>query len=126
MITVPPNRHVLTGNALHPAAAKPRGPYLQMGVGRCTGLDRSPIETLNVATSLLRRPAAEPPEPTRFRRRHVVSGGPAPVFEKGSPNSALGLGSSLTTRHIGYAKECDEAMGEVVYLDGWGKPYPGI
>jgi len=68
---------------------------------------------------------------------------------------ALGLGSTLTTRHIGYAKECDEAMGippnyhsyailpigypmgrfgpvgrgplsEVVYLDGWGKPYPGI
>jgi Nitroreductase family len=24
---------------------------------------------------------------------------------------ALGLGSTLTTRHIGYAKECDEAMG---------------
>ena len=68
---------------------------------------------------------------------------------------ALGLGSTLTTRHIGYAKECDEAMGippnyhsyailpigypmgrfgpvgrgplsEVVYLDGWGTPYPGI
>ncbi len=68
---------------------------------------------------------------------------------------ALGLGSTLTTRHIGYAKECDEAMGippnyhsyailpigypmgrfgpvgrgplsEVVYLDGWGKSYPGI
>jgi nitroreductase len=68
---------------------------------------------------------------------------------------ALGLGSTLTTRHIGYAKECDEAMGippnyhsyailpigypmgrfgpvgrgplsEVVYLDGWGKPYPGV
>ncbi len=68
---------------------------------------------------------------------------------------ALGLGSTLTTRHIGYAKECDEAMGippnyhsyailpigypmgrfgpvgrgplsEVVYLDGWGKPYPEI
>ena|SRR5689334_22022552 len=104
-----------------------------MGAGRCTGLDRSPIETLNVATSLLRRPDAEPPGPTRLlslergcRRRHVVSGGPAPVFEKESPNSALGLGSSLTTRHIGYAKECDEAMGEVVYLDGWGKPYPGI
>jgi nitroreductase len=64
---------------------------------------------------------------------------------------ALGLGSTLTTRHIGYAKECDEAMGippnyhsyailpigypmgrfgpvgrgplsEIVYLDGWGKP----
>src|SRR5579884_1736341 len=69
---------------------------------------------------------------------------------------ALGLGSTLTTRVIGgYAKECDEAMGipkgyhhyailpigypmgkfgpvgrgplnEVVYLDGWGKPYPGL
>ena len=68
---------------------------------------------------------------------------------------AVGLGSTLTTRHIGYAKECDEAMGippgfhsyailpigypmgrfgpvgrgplsEIVYLDGWGKPYPGI
>ena len=44
---------------------------------------------------------------------------------------ALGLDSTLTTRHIGYAKECDEAMGVppnygVVYLDGWGKPYPGI
>ena len=68
---------------------------------------------------------------------------------------ALGLGSTLTTRHIGYAKECDEAMGippgfhsyailpigypigrfgpvgrgplsEIVYLDGWGKAYPGI
>ena len=68
---------------------------------------------------------------------------------------ALGLGSTLTTRHIGHAKECDEAMGippnyhsyailpigypmgrfgpvgrgplsEVVYLDGWGKPYPEI
>ena len=68
---------------------------------------------------------------------------------------ALGLGSTLTTRHIGFAKECDEAMGipdgfhsyailpigypmgrfgpvgrgplsEIVYLDGWGKPYPGI
>ena len=68
---------------------------------------------------------------------------------------ALGLGSTPTTRHIGYAKECDDAMGippnyhsyailpigypmgrfgpvgrgplsEIVYLDGWGKPYPGI
>jgi nitroreductase len=68
---------------------------------------------------------------------------------------ALGLGSTLTTRHTGYAKECDEAMGippgyhsyailpigypmgrfgpvgrgplsDVVYLDDWGKPYPGL
>ena len=68
---------------------------------------------------------------------------------------ALGLGSTLTTRHITYEKEVDAAMGippgfhsyailpigypmgrfgpvgrgplaEVVYLDGWGKPYPGL
>jgi len=68
---------------------------------------------------------------------------------------ALGLGSTLTTRHISYEKEVDAAMGipqgfhsyailpigypmgrfgpvgrgplaDVVYLDGWGKPYPGI
>src|SRR5690242_20880599 len=68
---------------------------------------------------------------------------------------ALGLGSVLTTRHITHEKEVDAAMGippgfhsyailpigypmgrfgpvgrgplsEVVYLDGWGKPYPGI
>jgi nitroreductase len=68
---------------------------------------------------------------------------------------ALGLGSTLTTRHIAYEKEVDAAMGippsfrsyailpigypmgrfgpvgrgplsEVVYLDGWHKPYPGI
>jgi nitroreductase len=68
---------------------------------------------------------------------------------------ALGLGSTLTTRHITYEKEVDAAMGippgyhsyailpigypmgrfgpvgrgplsEVVYLDGWGKSYPGI
>ena len=68
---------------------------------------------------------------------------------------ALGLGATLTTRHLTYEKETDEAMGippgfhsyailpigypmgrfgpvgrgplaEVVYLDGWGKPYPGI
>jgi nitroreductase len=68
---------------------------------------------------------------------------------------ALGLGSTLTTRHTGYAKECDEAMGipagyhsyailpigypmgrfgpvgrgplsDVVYLDDWGKAYPGL
>jgi len=68
---------------------------------------------------------------------------------------ALGLGSTLTTRHIAYEKEVDAAMGippgfhsyailpigypmgrfgpvgrgplvEVVYLDGWGKPYPGL
>jgi nitroreductase len=68
---------------------------------------------------------------------------------------ALGLGSTLTTRHTGYGKECDDAMGipkgymsyailpigwpmgnfgplgrgplsEVVYLDHWGKPYPGL
>jgi nitroreductase len=68
---------------------------------------------------------------------------------------ALVLGSTLTTRHINYEKEVDAAMGippgfrsyailpigypmgrfgpvgrgplaEVVYLDGWGKPYPGV
>ena len=68
---------------------------------------------------------------------------------------ALGLGSTLTTRHIAYEKEVDAAMGippgfrsyailpigypmgrfgpvgrgplsEVVYLDGWDRPYPGI
>ena len=68
---------------------------------------------------------------------------------------ALGLGSTLTTRHTTYEKEVDTAMGippgfhsyailpigypmgrfgpvgrgplsEVVYLDGWGKSYPGI
>jgi nitroreductase len=68
---------------------------------------------------------------------------------------ALGLGSTLTTRHTGYAKECDEAMGipagyhsyailpigypmgrfgpvgrgplsDVVYLDDWGKSYPSL
>src|SRR5712671_5227477 len=68
---------------------------------------------------------------------------------------ALGLGSTLTTRHITYEKEVDAAMGipagfhsyailpigypmgrfgpvgrgplaDVVCLDGWGKPYPGI
>jgi len=68
---------------------------------------------------------------------------------------ALGLGSTLTTRHTGYGKECDDAMGipkgymsyailpigwpmgnfgplgrgplsEVVYLDDWGKAYPGL
>jgi nitroreductase len=68
---------------------------------------------------------------------------------------ALGLGSTLTTRHITYEKEVDAIMGippgyhsyailpigypmgrfgpvgrgplaDVVYLDGWGKPYPGI
>jgi len=68
---------------------------------------------------------------------------------------ALGLGSTLTTRHITYEKEVDAAMGippgfhsyailpigypmgrfgpvgrgpltDVVYLDGWGKAYPGI
>ncbi|HZK92149.1 MAG TPA: nitroreductase family protein [Stellaceae bacterium] len=68
---------------------------------------------------------------------------------------ALGLGSTLTTRHTGYGKECDEAMGipagyksyailpigwpmgnfgalgrgplsEVVYLDNWGQSYPGL
>ena len=68
---------------------------------------------------------------------------------------ALGLGSVLTTRHLSYEKETEEAMGippgfhsyailpigypmgrfgpvgrrplsEVVYLDGWGKSYPGI
>jgi nitroreductase len=68
---------------------------------------------------------------------------------------ALGLGSTLTTRHTQYERECDEAMGippgyhsyailpigypmgrfgpvgrgplsDVVYLDDWGKPYPGL
>ena len=68
---------------------------------------------------------------------------------------ALGLGATLTTRHLTYEKETEEAMGippgfhsyailpigypmgrfgsvgrgplaEVVYLDEWGKPYPGI
>jgi nitroreductase len=68
---------------------------------------------------------------------------------------ALGLGSTLTTRHTGYGKECDAAMGipagyksyailpigwpvgnfgplgrgplgDVVYLDEWGKSYPGV
>jgi nitroreductase len=68
---------------------------------------------------------------------------------------ALGLGSTLTTRHTGYGKECDDAMGipagyksyailpigwpmgnfgglgrgplsEVVYLDNWGQAYPGL
>jgi nitroreductase len=68
---------------------------------------------------------------------------------------ALGLGSVLTTRHTFYEKEVDAVMGippgfhsyailpigypmgrfgpvgrgplsEVVYLDGWGKPYPGL
>ena len=68
---------------------------------------------------------------------------------------ALGLGATLTTRHLQYEKETEAAMGippgyhsyailpigypmgrfgpvgrgplsEVVYLDGWCKPYPGI
>jgi nitroreductase len=68
---------------------------------------------------------------------------------------ALDLGSTLTTRHITYENEVDAAMGippgfhsyailpigypmgrfgpvgrgplaDVVYLDGWGKPYPGL
>jgi len=68
---------------------------------------------------------------------------------------ALGLGATLTTRHLTYEKETEAAMGippgfhsyailpigypmgrfgpvgrgplaDVVYLDGWGKPYPGI
>jgi nitroreductase len=68
---------------------------------------------------------------------------------------ALGLGSTLTTRHTMYGKECDQAMGlpanyksyailpigwpmgnfgpvgrgalsDVVYLDDWGKAYPGV
>jgi nitroreductase len=68
---------------------------------------------------------------------------------------ALGLGSTLTTRHAMYGKECDEAMGipagyksyailpigwpmgnfgtvgrgalsDVVCLDDWDKPYPGL
>ncbi len=66
---------------------------------------------------------------------------------------ALGLGSTLTTRHTGYDKECDAAMGipagyksyailpigypmgnfgplgrgplsDVAYLDNWGTPFP--
>jgi nitroreductase len=68
---------------------------------------------------------------------------------------ALGLGATLTTRHLQYEEETEAAMGippgfhsyailpigypmgrfgpvargpiaEVVYLDGWGNPYPGI
>ncbi len=68
---------------------------------------------------------------------------------------ALGLGATLTTRHLQYEKETEAAMGippgfhsyailpigypigrfgpvgrgplsEVVYLDDWGKPYPGL
>jgi nitroreductase len=68
---------------------------------------------------------------------------------------ALGLGSTLTTRHLQYEKEAEEAMGippgfhsyailpigypmgrfgpvgrgplaDIVYLDRWGQPYPGI
>jgi nitroreductase len=68
---------------------------------------------------------------------------------------ALGLGSTLTTRHTGYEKEVDAAMGipdgyksyailpigypmgnfgplgrgplsDVAYLDNWGTPYPAV
>ena len=68
---------------------------------------------------------------------------------------ALGLGSTLTTRHLQYEKEAEEAMGippgfhsyailpigypmgrfgpvgrgplaDIVYLDRWGQPYPGL
>jgi nitroreductase len=68
---------------------------------------------------------------------------------------ALGLGSTLTTRHLLHEKEAEAAMGipdgfhsyailpigypmgrfgpvgrgplsEIVYLDRWGEPYPGI
>jgi nitroreductase len=68
---------------------------------------------------------------------------------------ALGLGSTLTTRHMMYGKEVDAVFGlpkgvqsyailpigypmgnfgklgrgplsEVVYQDKWGKPYPGV
>lgn len=68
---------------------------------------------------------------------------------------ALGLGATLTTRHLQYEKETEAALGlpegvhsyailpigypmgrfgplgrgplaDVVYLDGWGKLYPGI
>jgi nitroreductase len=68
---------------------------------------------------------------------------------------ALGLGTTLTTRHLQYEKETEAALGippgfhsyailpigwpmgrfgpvargplkEVVYLDNWGQPYPGI
>ena len=35
---------------------------------------------------------------------------------------ALGLGSTLTTRHIGYAKECDEAMGIPPNYHSYAKP----
>ena len=72
------------------------------------------------------------------------------------PNKGRSLPrSTLTTRHTGYGKECDDAMGipagfksyailpigwpmgnfgslgrgplsEVVYLDDWGKAYPGL
>ena len=69
--------------------------------------------------------------------------------------SALGLGATLTTLHLVFEKEAEAAMGlqpnfhsyalvpigypmgrfgpvgrgplaDVVYLDGWGKPYPSI
>ena len=68
---------------------------------------------------------------------------------------ALGLGATLTTRHLQYEKEVEEILGlppgvhsyailpigypmgrfgptrraplsEVVYLDRWGQPYPGL
>ena len=68
---------------------------------------------------------------------------------------ALGLGATLTTLHLQFEKEAEAALGlpsgvhsyallpigypmgrfgpvgrgplsEVVYLDGWGRPYPGI
>ena len=68
---------------------------------------------------------------------------------------ALGLGSTLTTRHLQYERETEAAMGipegyhsyailpigypmgrfgpvgrgplsEVVYLDRWGQPYSGL
>jgi nitroreductase len=68
---------------------------------------------------------------------------------------ALGLGTTLTTRHLQYEKEVEAALGlppgvhsyailpigypmgrfgpvrraplsEIVYLDRWGQPYPGI
>jgi nitroreductase len=92
-----------------------------------------------------------PPNPTRSAGASIY---PA-VQNMLLAARALGLGSTLTTRHITYEKEVDAAMGipprfqsyailpigypmgrfgpvgrgplaDVVYLDGWGKPYPGI
>jgi nitroreductase len=115
--------------------------------------------------------SAPPPgaNPDSFKRQHSAVEyltdhyHEAPVWivaclEGENPNytaGSLGLGSTLTTRHTGYGKECDAAMGipggfksyailpigwpmgnfgplgrgalsEVVYLDEWGKAYPGV